>query len=503
VPGRRGLGSTKGSQMTFHHAGPLHARGPGRRRLRRLLVLLAAAAALLVLPAVAQASIYPQSIVFGNTTQTQTQWISLNNDSGHDWYVYYPSFFDGQAYSVVYSDCGSLSDGSSCSIELQFNAGDGDLPAGWYYDTMYVEHYDYSYGYSTYDYVSLSGGKDALGTVSVSPGSIDFGARADPVVQTITVRNDKNEPVDVSRASINGGAPYSITVDACGVRLASGESCGVDVRFDPGSNPGTFNDSLALMWTDSGDHQERVPLTATVPAPPPPNPADLTLTPNLIRFGKARRPVTSTVTVQHDTEAATARIDAVAGTGAFTVVRDRCTGRSLGANQTCSFRIRFQAAVRGRFRGRVSVISTNSARGEYATLVSGRWLGGLAPTPYVSRGRLSFRSFSPRVHDGRRDNVRYRFRSGIAHAGGRIRGGPFVTVEVWNRSFSRLVRSWTFHQRRAAIRVHSIRWNGRSNRGRLVRAGVYHVHALVRSPRTESAGTRANRWSTVRVRRGR
>jgi hypothetical protein len=257
-----------------------------------------------------------------------------------------------------------------------------------------------------------------------------------------------------------------------------------------------------VTWTDnSGDHPERVDLSASLPAPPPPNRPDLVLTPNLIRFGRTQRPVTSTVTLAHDGETATARIDAVSGSGAFTIVNDRCTGRALGANETCTFGVRFQGVSPGRYRGKVTVVSTDSKATAYATTVQGTWVGAASPSPYVSRGRLNHRSFSPRVHDGRLDSVLYRFRSGIAHPSGR--SGPFVTVEIWNGRFTRVVRTWTFHQRRAAVHTHAIRWNGRSDRGRLVRAGLYHVHAVVRAPETQGEGTRSSRWSTVRVRRGR
>ena len=74
-------------------------------------------------------------------------------------------------------------------------------------------------------------------TVTISPSTIDFGARPNDGVpsppQTITITNNGPSPLTVSQTTITGntGAGFGWIPGTCGVTLASGASCTVDVNF--------------------------------------------------------------------------------------------------------------------------------------------------------------------------------------------------------------------------------------------------------------------------------
>ncbi len=459
--------------------------------MRRLLLgVVVGAVSLLVVPAVASASVSPQSIAFGSTTQNVSVWVEFVNDTSSDWYVY-DWYSDGTAFSMPYDSCygASLGQYGSCWVEVQFDGADTSIADQTYYDWLEFEHYDYGSQTWSYDYVSLLGTKPGEPGVSVSPGQMDFGPHADAVIQTVTVTNASNEPVDVSNASVNGGAPFSISADACGKQVPSGGSCNIDVRFDPSTAPsgaGRYDDSLNVSWDGSHAQQAQVRLTGEVP----PSGGALDVSPGRIRFGRTSGVKTQTVTVTETTAGAQAQVEGLsagAASGAFSIASDHCSGQILSAGQQCTFAVRFQPTHRGRFRGKVHVIAT-TAKGEYAARLSGTGTAGRRLL-YISRGHVS-----------RRHGVRFSFRAGIRD---RVRGGAYVTVQVWSARFGRLVRQWTFHPRRSGIHAYRVRWNGRTSRGRRARPGLYRIHATILAPDVESEGVLQTPWHTIRLRRHR
>jgi hypothetical protein len=131
------------------------------------------------------------------------------------------------------------------------------------------------------------------------------------------------------------------------------------------------------------------------------------------------------------------------------------------------------------------------------------WLRISAPArpgvPYISPGKARPRTFYPYRRDGFRDRVGFRFRAGLRTP---IQGGADIRVEIWNASRTRLVRTWTFQDADAQLRIYRVRWAGRRHSGRMVKPGIYRIRATIRVPNAPGEGTHQTRWRTIRARRG-
>lgn len=120
----------------------------------------------------------------------------------------------------------------------------------------------------------IGDGADSTAT-GIGPGSAEVELRATPPeltfrsvaggsTETVTVRNDGAEPVDVEASEITGpdaGRFEADDADCTGGPLASGRSCDVVVTFEPS---GTGDSSARLVVSaDGGARNTEVPLEAT------------------------------------------------------------------------------------------------------------------------------------------------------------------------------------------------------------------------------------------------
>lgn len=120
----------------------------------------------------------------------------------------------------------------------------------------------------------IGGGADDTGTgagpgspeveLSVTPSEVDFRPVAGGSSETVTVRNDGGEPVDVEASEITGpdaGLFDPDDADCTRRALASGRSCEVIVTFEP-SGPGSAS-AILVVSADGGARNTEVPLEAT------------------------------------------------------------------------------------------------------------------------------------------------------------------------------------------------------------------------------------------------
>lgn len=99
--------------------------------------------------------------------------------------------------------------------------------------------------------------------VSVSPGSVAFGAAALGSAQTasVTVTNTGLDPVKMTSASV-GAARFSISGSSCaGATPSAGQTCTITVQFAP-TTAGSFTRSLTIN-DNATPAKQTVSLTGT------------------------------------------------------------------------------------------------------------------------------------------------------------------------------------------------------------------------------------------------
>jgi hypothetical protein len=118
---------------------------------------------------------------------------------------------------------------------------------------------------------------------------------------------------------------------------------------------------------------------------------------------------------------------------------------------------------------------------------------------FIAPGRVTLHNFYPYRRDGYRDRVGFLFRAGLHNT---VPGGANIRIEIWNQAKTRLVRHWTFHTDDASVSLYRVRWAGRNDHGRLVKPGIYRIHAAISVPNAPSEAPKSTLWRTVRARRG-
>ncbi|NBB93598.1 MAG: choice-of-anchor D domain-containing protein, partial [Gammaproteobacteria bacterium] len=114
---------------------------------------------------------------------------------------------------------------------------------------------------------------EEISELAASPASIGFGTvdlGGMPVTDMITAENvgGSSSSLTISAVNYSGDAAFSVTGDGCtGTTLAFGETCGVTVQFDAGSN-GTFNGSVAFTSDADTNPTPSVAVSGTADSAP-------------------------------------------------------------------------------------------------------------------------------------------------------------------------------------------------------------------------------------------
>jgi hypothetical protein len=245
------------------------------------------------------------------------------------------------------------------------------------------------------DYVGEQCGVDKTLTtlspaVSVSPTSVNFGTVAvgspsSPSTITVSNTGGTNTTLSVTSISIGGtnSADFTKQSDGCtGAGVANGSSCTFQVKFTPaasGARSGTVT-----VNTNAGSRNITLSGTGGVPG--------VSVSPTSINFGTvavqtSSSPTTVTVTSTGNVGLTVTGV-AIGGTNAseFSKSLDTCTGTTVPAGSTCTFRVTFSPATGGN-KSATATISTNA--GTQVVTLSG--VGGV-PTMSVSPTSIDFGS---------------------------------------------------------------------------------------------------------------
>ena len=314
----------------------------------------------------------PSSLTFppaGIGVSSPAQGVTITNTGGSP--VQLTSFSTAPGdYQVSANSCGnSLAAAASCLVQVVFTPAQAGARPGSLTIAANVA------GGSVQ--AVLNGTGLSPGTLSLSPGSYNFGAVVVGTASasaTFTAKNSGGIAVTLQPPSASGD--FKIVSTSCQASLSPGYSCSVVVNFSPsgtGSGSGTL--SIAGGFASS---PAMAALSGTGLAP-----GNLTLSPAGTNFGSVVTGATSaSVTFTGTNSGGVAvSLQPAAVTGPFTITSTTCAA-SLAPSSTCMVSVDFAPAIAGAAQGALSIAGSFAASPAVATL-SGTGLkpGNLSLSP--------------------------------------------------------------------------------------------------------------------------
>lgn len=233
----------------------------------------------------------------------------------------------------------------------------------------------------------------SLSATSFSFGTYVVGTTAGP--ESLSVTNSGTTTLSITSVTFSGGNSGDFTqTNNCGVSLAVGANCLVQVMFTP-SAAGTRTTTLYVADNATGSPQQ-VTFSGSATAAT----AAASLSATLLSFGNESVGTTSaiqTVTLTNTGNAAlTVTSITVSGTNASDFAQTNTCGSSLTASTSCAISISFKPSAAGTRAAIVSV--ADSATGGPPTItLSGT---GICPATSLSPSTLSFGNQSVNVASG-------------------------------------------------------------------------------------------------------
>jgi len=216
-----------------------------------------------------------------------------------------------------------------------------------------------TYGRGVWQIPLLTAVSPALPAISLDPASLSFAAQAvgtASAVQSITVKNTGNAPLNVSRIDISltplplgPQAEFFETDNCAGSSIAAGQSCALQVSFAPAAT-GNRSATLTVFANVSGGQS-----TATLTGNGAPGGA-LVLTPLFVNFGSTNVNVTSAaqnITVSN-TGTAPVSLGSPTVSGDFRISANTC-GTTLKEKTGCTLGIVFTPSASGARTGTLTV----------------------------------------------------------------------------------------------------------------------------------------------------
>jgi hypothetical protein len=302
------------------------------------------------------------------------------------------SFDPGTGYWTV----GNLNNGQSVTLTLTFSvaasAPDNEkITTGVAASTTEPYTIDRD---STNDNASLVTtviGAETPQTVSISPGSKDFGNQrlnTTSAPQTFTVTNNGATDLHVSTATIAGGdaAQYVTSSNACnGATLASGQQCTVGVSFQP-TTTGAITTAYFEVASDAQFSPSDVVLhgTGTISA--------VSTSPSSHLFGNQTVGIASpaqTFTITNSGGAALSNLAVTPGgsDGSQYVITHSTCPATLPANSSCSVDVAFKPTTVGPHNSATLDVTSDDPAGTVHLALSGT---GIAPVVLPSPSSADF-----------------------------------------------------------------------------------------------------------------
>ena len=300
----------------------------------------------------------PTSLTFTGTVIGQlsaAQTVTLTNDGG----VMLTSISvsvggtNATAFQATNLCTANLGANSSCTISVQFNP----TAAGSQTGTLTIS----SSAADSPKTVSLSGTGLLPPALGVSPSSLSFtgqqvGQATSP--QTLTVTNTGGVALANIGFQITGlsAASFSYGSTTCGVTLAVGNSCTVQMIFTPAAGGGSTA-SLVVSSSTVGTAAVTVPLAGTLQTP-----AGLNVNPSQLIFplvspGQSSPPQTVNITNTGGLAASSLTLTIASP---FSLAQNTCP-TTLNAGASCSVGVVFAPSLNGQYTGMLTIASPSLA----------------------------------------------------------------------------------------------------------------------------------------------
>ncbi len=241
------------------------------------------------------------------------------------------------------NNCGALSAGASCSINVSF----APTSAGYDRGSLLIA----SNAFTSPDTVKLAGNGVVVPIVSLSPSSLSFGSYnlgTTSSAKAIQLANTGAAALSIS--SIVASSPFNQT-NTCGSSVAPASQCTINVTFRP-TLIGAINGAVTLT-TNASTSPDTVSLSGSGIGP------QASLSPASLAFGGQAANTTSrsqTVTITN-TGTTSLSIGGASVSSNFVLMSNTCTTLSPGSS--CAISVSFSPPATGPFNGTLS-ITTNA-----------------------------------------------------------------------------------------------------------------------------------------------
>jgi len=237
---------------------------------------------------------------------------------------------------------------------------------------------------------------DAPVTLSFQPGNLDFGDNPINEAQPseprrIVLQNESQRPVTIQAISPVGEASndFPTTHDCTGAPLVPGQSCSINVAFQPGVE-GRRTANLAV--TDTEGNLWNVPLGGDGVRIEPQVPA-LSLRPGAINFGEQQVNTTSReqtiIAINNGNQPLNISEVSLDGSQGFRIRRNTCQRSNLQPGSECTLGVTFTPQQQGGQNAEIFVVS-NDPRGDGRVYVSGVGTVPLAAGIQVEPNAVNF-----------------------------------------------------------------------------------------------------------------
>jgi hypothetical protein len=209
-------------------------------------------------------SFRPASLDFGSIAvgiSSSAQSITLTNNLGTTLTISHLGVSGGYTQT---NNCGSVSAGQSCQINVKFSPSLAGAIAGALSVTSDASPDAQPVG------LSGTGTGTVTSALSLSPALLNFGnheAGSTSSAKTVTVTNTGSSTLNVTSVNVSSG--YQIGTDSCsGSSLSSADTCSISVKFSPAADLATvdYPGALTIIDTDPTNAQV-VGLAGTAVAP--------------------------------------------------------------------------------------------------------------------------------------------------------------------------------------------------------------------------------------------
>ncbi len=212
-----------------------------------------------------------------------------------------------------------------------------------------------------------------------------------PTTQTFTINNTDSLPhtIDLGGVQINGAdqGDFSLSNNNCsGQVVIGGDSCTVDVTFDP-SSLGAETAQVDLSYdAGTGAATDLIDLTGTGTGGPTADTSPNTLAFGGQAVGSTSSANTETITNNGNTTLHISSVDITTGGGVFAISADNCTGTVLAGDQ-CTVNVRYSPTGLGADSGTLT-FTDDATDSPQQVAVTGTGTG--APTAGTSPNTLAF-----------------------------------------------------------------------------------------------------------------